>query len=312
VIGAGVAGLACARTLTDHGYGVTVLEKGRGVGGRLSTRREGEWRFDHGAPYMQFADGRTRPYVESWEHDGSLVTLGGHHTGRGAISTWPKHLAADVAVKSGVQVQRVERTGSGWQLTDQHGAVHHSDALVLAVPAPQAVALLNGHSPLVVAALRDVGMTPCWSTMVVFDAPPPVRVVERLLHGELLVANDDRLARCVRQAVAPGRSSAEAWVVQSGAAWSISNLERAGNDVCAEISPLLREQLEIAGTVLYSTSHRWRYARTAVGVPVTHLWDGAAMLGACGDFATAFPNAASDVERAWLSGVAMAGRILGG
>jgi len=311
VVGAGVSGLACARTLIDHGYSVTVLEKGRGVGGRLSTRREGDWRFDHGAPQMQFGDGRTQRYAESWELDGYLARVGAVHTGRGAMSTWPKHLAADVAVKTGVQVQRAVRTGAQWELMDQQGATHRADVLVLAIPAPQAITLLANAVPTVGDALRSVRMAPCWSTMIVFDAPPPVRVTERLVDGELQTG-DDRVARCIRQPALPGRPTAEAWVVQAGATWSRDNLERTPDDVCAEIAPLLRAQLEIAGEVRHAASHRWRYARTEAGVERTCLWDRDALLGACGDFALAFPNAASEVERAWLSGVAMAGRILGG
>lgn len=40
VVGAGAAGLACARVLQDVGMGVVVLEARRGIGGRISTHRE--------------------------------------------------------------------------------------------------------------------------------------------------------------------------------------------------------------------------------------------------------------------------------
>ena len=39
VIGAGLAGLACATALARAGHAVTVLDKGRGPGGRMSARR---------------------------------------------------------------------------------------------------------------------------------------------------------------------------------------------------------------------------------------------------------------------------------
>ncbi|MFN9939342.1 MAG: FAD-dependent oxidoreductase, partial [bacterium] len=39
VVGAGVAGLACAGALRESGASVVVLEKSRGVGGRCATRR---------------------------------------------------------------------------------------------------------------------------------------------------------------------------------------------------------------------------------------------------------------------------------
>ena len=71
VIGAGISGLVCARTLRDHGYPVTVFEKSRGVGGRMATRRTDDgFQFDHGAQYFTARDRRFRRYVNSWIADG--------------------------------------------------------------------------------------------------------------------------------------------------------------------------------------------------------------------------------------------------
>jgi len=53
IIGAGIAGLACARPLADAGLHVIIIDKGRGIGGRVATRRADDLRFDHGAPYAR-------------------------------------------------------------------------------------------------------------------------------------------------------------------------------------------------------------------------------------------------------------------
>ncbi len=52
VIGAGMAGLAAARILSEAGVRCTLFDKSRGVGGRMSTRRAGDLQFDHGAQYF--------------------------------------------------------------------------------------------------------------------------------------------------------------------------------------------------------------------------------------------------------------------
>jgi renalase len=53
IIGAGMAGLVCAQQLSQAGYSIVVVEKSRGLGGRLATRRlHGTW-ADHGACYLK-------------------------------------------------------------------------------------------------------------------------------------------------------------------------------------------------------------------------------------------------------------------
>ena len=58
IIGAGMAGIACARTLMQAGHRVTVFEKSRGTSGRMSTRATSFGNFDHGAQYFTVRDDR--------------------------------------------------------------------------------------------------------------------------------------------------------------------------------------------------------------------------------------------------------------
>ena len=63
IIGAGIAGLACARMLADRGCQAVVFDRGRRPGGRLTARRiaveEGKsLHADHGAPFFACTDER--------------------------------------------------------------------------------------------------------------------------------------------------------------------------------------------------------------------------------------------------------------
>ena len=48
IVGAGASGILLARRLLERGVPALVLEKSRGVGGRVATRRIGTKKFDHG------------------------------------------------------------------------------------------------------------------------------------------------------------------------------------------------------------------------------------------------------------------------
>ena len=58
IVGAGMAGIACARTLVQAGHRVTVFDKSQGLGGRMSTRNSAFGTFDHGAQYFTVRDAR--------------------------------------------------------------------------------------------------------------------------------------------------------------------------------------------------------------------------------------------------------------
>ncbi|MBT4602396.1 MAG: FAD-dependent oxidoreductase, partial [Bacteroidetes Order II. Incertae sedis bacterium] len=72
IIGAGVAGLAAARTLQDNGCAVTVFDRGRKPGGRLASIELSGHHVDLGAPVLSFKDPRLRLWVESWHKKGLI------------------------------------------------------------------------------------------------------------------------------------------------------------------------------------------------------------------------------------------------
>ena len=68
VIGGGITGLITATILQETGIKVTVLDKGRGIGGRLATRRicheSIEGVFDYGTQYFCVKDAKFQPWID--------------------------------------------------------------------------------------------------------------------------------------------------------------------------------------------------------------------------------------------------------
>ena len=73
IVGAGISGCVCANRLAMAGHAVTLIEKGRGVGGRMSTRRMNGAQIDHGAQFFTARDPRMKELVQDWEEQGIVV-----------------------------------------------------------------------------------------------------------------------------------------------------------------------------------------------------------------------------------------------
>ena len=82
IVGAGISGCVCANRLAMSGHTVTLIEKGRGVGGRMSTRRMNGARIDHGAQFFTARDPRMKELVKDWEEQGIVVPWYDHVPGR--------------------------------------------------------------------------------------------------------------------------------------------------------------------------------------------------------------------------------------
>ncbi|MCB9779668.1 MAG: FAD-dependent oxidoreductase [Alphaproteobacteria bacterium] len=324
VVGAGIAGLICARTLHDHGCRVTVFDKGRGPGGRTSTRRAtigaDPVRFDHGAPAFAVDDPRLGRFVHSWRTEGRVVRWQGKAVrfrdgaavpddqprwiAQPRMSALAAHLAADLSVRPSVRVARIAHQG-GLHLWDEAGAaLGRFDRVVLAVPGPQAAPLLE-PCPALAAAARAAVMAPCLTAMLALDAPLAV-------DWDLARFDDHPVLETAHRCSAkPGHEGPlETWVLQATAAWSARHLERPLDDVAAALADAL-QTLAPAG-IVWQQGHRWRYARsTGPGVgPRGHLWDADLGIGACGDWCRPSADLDHGVQAAWLSGVSLAGAML--
>jgi predicted NAD/FAD-dependent oxidoreductase len=311
VIGAGVAGLTLASGLAAADRPVVVFDKGRGVGGRTSTRRVDDLTFDHGAGRFGARDPDFEAALRAWV-DAGVVAPWSPRLVEGPIeqredwvgvprmSALARFLATDLDVRTGCEVARVEPTPDGWRLVALDDAeLGTFEKLVVTAPAPQGARLLASVSEFA-ARLDAVGGIPCWSVMLAFERAVPV-------EADLIWPTPERaIALAMRDSAKTGRASGERWVLQAHQAWSRTHLEDQRDAVAPALLAAFGELLaDGLPEPTFAAAHRWRYAFPARPLGEPCLWDAQRRVGACGDFCLG-----GDVESAWLSGRALADRLL--
>ncbi|MFZ5756605.1 MAG: NAD(P)/FAD-dependent oxidoreductase [Pseudomonadota bacterium] len=320
VIGAGMAGLSCAARLAEAGCRVDVFEKSRGTGGRLATRRDHGTGFDLGAQYFTARDPRFIACVEAWEEAGTVarwevvpwlleaqgkVLPSPDDTPRwvgvpGMSSLAHRMLGRETVLCTQSTITAIERRAGRWCL-HAGDTLRYEDfsAVVVAVPAPQAAALVAG-SPLLMAAVQAAVMEPCWVVAIGYERPTGIDLDAAFARGQ-------PVSWLARNSSKPQRQTLpEVWLLHAAPMWSEEHLEAPADAVARNLYRWFAGIFpRAAGEPLWLHAHRWRFARSAHELPDGHRFDASLQLGICGDWCNG-----GRVEGAWLSGRALADALI--
>lgn len=193
VVGAGLAGLVCAQRLRQLGRRVVVVEKSRGLGGRLATRRLPGTCADHGVRYLAVQGPLTELLIQTlvqqnqlqpWLSPLEILAAGRHrpvaqtcYSASNGLTAVAKWLAAGLEIWPGQRLQQLSSARSGWQLELEAQNLEPkppllAQSVVMAIPAPQALTLLEPLSeqmPSLVQAIQGVLFDPCLTAIASYE-----------------------------------------------------------------------------------------------------------------------------------------------
>lgn len=341
VVGAGVAGLCAATQVVRSGRRVLVVDKGRGIGGRMATRRIGTAVFDHGAQFFtvrgdDFAAivsaAREAGAVTAWSDgfarvaaDGAIAPAAdGHPRWRGVrgMTDLPKHLLAGlesavaegrVEVRTGVRLMSLTSAGGRVRATlAAAGAAEATLAAagaILTPPVPQSLDLLAAAGapldPEVRRLLESVCYDPCFALMLVLDRPSLVPAPGAIQFDAEAAGPLAWLADNRTKGISP----LPALTVHASGRFSRDHFDAAPEEVMALLVEAARPWIDgdPAEAVVERSLQRWKFALPTTVVPASFVAVGTAPpIACCGD-AFAGPR----VEGAAASGLA-AGRWMAG
>jgi hypothetical protein len=324
VIGAGVAGLACALRLRDAGADVTVFERDEFPGGRAATLIGAAGPFDHGAQYFTADDSRFVAALRQWlaagivqRWEGRIVAFeAGAAVDRTAsaerfvavpgMRRLGMHMAQPLDVRCSTPISCLRRDATGWRLDaggEHDGALGPFDAVVVAMPSEPAAELLQDSTDLAEQA-RAVAWEPCWSLTLALAHKSGAG------FDGAFINDDPILGWAALDSAKPRRGQvegvAERWVLHARRPWSQRYATMAEPEVARwmtrSFSALLR------GRPMPAQAHAvlWRHAWPVESLPQRFLWDDGRAVGMAGDWC----GGGARIEVAYLSGLALAEAML--
>jgi renalase len=304
IVGAGIAGLAAARTLHDRGHDVRVIERAQSPGGRCATRLvtaielprglSGEVAFDHGAQYFTVRDDRFSIQAAEWERgriisrwNGRIVSFDGEgwedvdaetrrYVGIPGMSAIAAAMSKDLSIEYGRRIESAEAL-----LTD-------ADRVIVAVPPDQAAALG--------ITVPTITMKPCWAVMAAFEERVSARFDAAFVNGS-------PLSWIARNTSKPKRNyRIDTWVLHASTGWSEAHSDDRADDVGAFLMEAF-DDLVATGLprAFYATVHRWKYAAADPPLAVGAIRAPDDRIICCGDWCLG-----SRIEDAYLSGITAA------
>jgi len=325
IVGAGAAGLAAANVLIGEGVNVTVLDKARGVGGRLATRRittdhenAGQATFDHGAQFFTARSDAFKDAVAQWQEAGVVrewfcgqpgnVSSPDEHPryyGVSGMTAIAKYMARDVMVELNQTVVRLEHREDSWFGVTTGGTEFSGRSLILTPPVPQSLEFLRAGGIELTekdsTALGEIRYEPCICVMAQLNGPSAILAPGAMrLDGGPVAWLADNYLKGVSQVTG-------AVTIHATPEWSREHYNDGDEALTKQLCESVRELL--GAEVVATQIRRWRYSKAVGLYPAACLLaESVPPLVFAGD---AFASTGiANVESAMLSGIAAAQSVL--
>lgn len=340
VIGAGIAGLACARTLMQAGHDVHVYERLTQAGGRMRSVNGPYGSFDIGAQYFTVRDARfqkaldtTPGNLRAW----SLNTVqtrnaqgrktGDTNFGREkhfvgmpdmqalplawAAPLWEAgrlHLGQTVTALNHHISSGSQHSQHRWTLmleTEDHGSQTATDfdTVILAVPAPLALQLLQTvpQGAALAKQLTGVEMAPCWAMTLSYPMAAQAGLTTLGPQWNAARVTHERISWVARESSKPGRAQTERWTIHANPLWSNEHRNDDATRVLSKLQKAFGEVTGIRVAPRHASVYLWPQAQTLAPLGKPFAHDASSGLALCGDWCIG-----RRVEDAFISGLEMA------
>ena len=316
ILGAGLSGLSAARELQNAGHDVVLVDKGRGIGGRMATRRAGDATFDHGAQFFTARSDEFKTELESWKTAGVAAHWfdgfpspnnekpNDHHPrfrGTKGMTGIAKHLAQNLDVRLEEEIESLARENGVWSAISKSGNTFRADKLLLTAPAPQALGLFDSSSETLPETAREtlenLRYEPCFAVLCV------LRGASNIPAPGLFYVNGDPIWWIADNFQKGVSKQAGAVTIHSSGTFARAHYDDDSDEIARV---LIDESRAWLGSEVESYQvRRWRYSKPenpleigALNVPELNLcFAGDALNGA-------------KIEGAWRSGIEAAKHLL--
>jgi predicted NAD/FAD-dependent oxidoreductase len=318
IIGAGISGLLAGKILDQAGRSVTILEKSRGIGGRMATRRLMGGIFDHGAQFFTVREAAFHNWVDQWLQAGvarewargfptgdGQVPKKGHPRYRGAegMTSIPKYIAQGLDIQLRSLVESILWDGETWRVNISAGRRFSAERLILTAPVPQSLKLLTKGNftipKMQLEELQVIQYHPCISALGLLEEPSTIPKPGGLQieTGPIRWIGDN-----AKKGISPGQP---AITIHASAEFSREHFEESDESLAQTLFEAAKPW--VSGPIIAWQIHKWRFSQPIEKFPRNYYQ----LAELPGLYFAGDGFGGSRVEGAAISGIAIAESLIG-
>ena len=252
-----MAGLSAANELVKNGHELVVLDKGRGVGGRMSTRTINEAKADHGAQYFSVKTPEFQELISELQSE-NIVTEwkipqreNVRYVGGKGMNTIPKRLAQNLNVVLNEKVVLI----SGNEVKTESGNTYSFDNLIITIPIPQITDLLNQSQIKISsqdqAVFDSIHYDPCIAVMAVLNQSTDI------VGGGIILENQP--VAWIADNFQKGITSVPTATLHASASYSAKHFDNDLQNVAKEMLSSVNQYIT-SNNVQSFQVHRWKFS----------------------------------------------------
>ena len=269
VLGSGIAGLAAAGLARNDGKSVLVIDKGRRLGGRVSTRRQDGFVFNHGAQFVTakgtefvslLAMAKTAGSIKDWQvSDNKFVQIGAP-----TMRDLPQFMATGLMIRQQTEIIQIAHHGEHIGFFDKDGLIATGHRAIITAPAAQTGKLLANIYPDLATTAGLASYDPCWTIMLGLDDDNGLGTAPLRDEAAGIALGVPEMTRAHQQS----GLGAPALTIQASGAWSQQHLQDDPQIVIESLSKIWQDLSgKPLGKIITATAHRWLYAKVTSAVP---------------------------------------------
>ena len=305
VIGSGIAGLAAAKHFHSKNFNITVLDKGKYPGGRISTRKNKEFIFNHGAQFFTAKSKEFKKICQLGVKDNVLInwnTLSkkDRFIGNPDMREFSYWFSKNLEIHQETLVESIEYNDTFTIITNNKK--FSADGLIITAPASQTAGLIKNLDNQIYKLIENVTYLPCWCVMIsIKDMNLKHFEIDENSIFSWIVSENNKIKNSL---------SDNCITIHANEKFSLDHLEKNKEFVLDKIISEFTKIYKVKNDdITYKNIHRWRYAKVKNYFPLEHSKISKVMpLGIAGDWCP--PILGGDyyvngqrVEDAFLSGI---------